>query len=97
MLVDDEILLAQHVATRMLEKRYGREAMLVHARHNEKVREASAVYDVRANAGDTQPIYLFDHGVLRGEDLVIDEHGLKVPGYAKAVDLDIASPYPDMI
>jgi acetoacetyl-[acyl-carrier protein] synthase len=89
-------VLAPHVATRMLEKRFGREALRAHAALNERVREQSADYDARASSGQAAPIYRFDHGVLHGEDLAWDDRELRVPGYAEAIPLDVESPYADM-
>jgi acetoacetyl-[acyl-carrier protein] synthase len=89
-------VLAPHVAERMLAQRFGRAAMQAHARANEEVRAASADYDERATAGPVAPIYQFDHGVMHGDDLVWDDHGIVVPGYAHAINLDMESPFADM-
>lgn len=89
-------ILAPHIVARMLEKRHGRERCLKWQRLNEAVREASRDHDERASRGEAPPIYRFDHGVLRGEDLDWTAQRLRVPGYAQAVDLDVSSPYPDM-
>jgi len=89
-------VLAPHVAERMLARRFGRSAMQAHARANEQVQAASADYDARAMAGPVAPIYQFDHGVMHGDDLVWDDHGIAVPGYAHAIDLDMESPFTDM-
>lgn len=90
-------VLAPHVAARMLEKRHGRERLLQWQRLNESVRECSRGHDERASRGEATPIYRFDHGVLHGEDLAWDAHRLHVPGHALAIDLDLRSPYPDML
>ena len=63
---------------------------------NEALREAADDYDRRATAGETRPIYRFDHEVLGPESLRIDPHGIAAPGYTLPIDLDVASPYPEM-
>lgn len=80
----------------MLAKRHGRERWLQWQRLNESVLERSRDHDERASRGEAPPIYHFDHSVLHGDDLAWEPGGLRVPGYALAVDLDMRSPYPDM-
>ena len=89
-------VLAPHIAARMLAKRHGRERWLQWQRLNESVLERSRDHDERASRGEAPPIYHFDHSVLHGDDLAWEPGGLRVPGYALAVDLDMRSPYPDM-
>ena len=88
-------LLSPHVARRMMEKRFGADAMNDWRARNEAVRVAAADHDNRATAGEAPPIYRFDHGVLHGEDLGWDADAMRVPGYARAVDLTRETPYPD--
>jgi acetoacetyl-[acyl-carrier protein] synthase len=88
-------LLAPHVARHMMEKRFGTAAMDAWRARNEAVRTASADHDARATAGEAPPIYRFDQGVLRGEDLDWQGTELRVPGYAHGIDLSPASPYED--
>ena len=88
-------LLAPHVARHMMEKRFGTAAMDAWRARNEAVRTASADHDARATAGEAPPIYRFDQGVLRGEDLGWQGTELRVPGYAHGIDLAPTSPYED--
>lgn len=89
-------VLAPHLAMKMLERCFGRDALRRHAGRNEKVREAAEEYDRRATAGEARPIYRFDHDVLGPESLRIDAQGIGAPGYALPIELDVASPYPEM-
>jgi acetoacetyl-[acyl-carrier protein] synthase len=89
-------VLAPHLAMKMLERCFGRDALRRHAGRNEKVQEAADEYDRRATAGEARPIYRFDHDVLGPESLRIDAHGIGAPGYALPIELDVDSPYPEM-
>ncbi len=90
-------VLAPHIVEKMLAKKHGSQAMTAYRKNNESVREQAAAYDELAIKGETSPTYRFDHNVLGGDDLTIDEHQIKVPGYKQAIDLDIKSPYADLL
>ena len=59
--------------------------------------EKAAAYDALALNGDALPIYKFDHKVMGGDDIVMSSHRIKVPGYSEAIDLDMKSPFADLI
>ena len=50
---------------------------------------------VKAQHGDWQIVYRFDHNVLGGDDIELDARTLRVPGFGPAVDLDLESPFSD--
>ena len=70
--------------------------MSKHARDNEAVREAAMAYDAAATRGETSPIYHFGKDVLEGDDLVLSDQSIRVPGFEQTVDLDLPNPYADM-
>jgi acetoacetyl-[acyl-carrier protein] synthase len=90
------LVLAPHVARRMLERKHGRTAMTAHATRNEAVVVAAAEYDAKMTRGEGRPIYQFGEGVLEGSDLDITTSRIKVPGWGQAIDLELPNPYPDM-
>jgi acetoacetyl-[acyl-carrier protein] synthase len=90
-------VLAPHVASRMLEKRHGSQAMNSYRLRNEAVAQAAASYDEAACNGDWHIVYRFDHNVLHGEDLTLTRHAIHVPGFGPAVDLDVDSPYSGLL
>ncbi len=90
-------LLAPHVIRRMLAKKHGAVAMKTYLEKNESVRETALEHDKAMTAGNVEPIYRFNHNVLEGEDIEFDDRTLQVPGYGQAVDLDVESPYQDML
>jgi acetoacetyl-[acyl-carrier protein] synthase len=90
------LVLAPHVARRMLETRHGAAAMTAWARRNEKVSEAIADYDEQQIRGTVDPIYRFGEGVLEGPDLEISDRSIRIPGFDRPVRLDLPDPYDDM-
>jgi acetoacetyl-[acyl-carrier protein] synthase len=80
----------------MLEKRWGRQAMLEHARRHEAVGAAAEDYD-RAMQRETLPsIYRFGEGVLEGTDLTITRDEIRIPGFGLPVRTLFDNPYDDM-
>ena len=80
----------------MLQRRWGKEAMLAYRRKNEAVHTAAEDYDAAMDRGEVKPIYQFGEGVLDGGDLEISSKSIGVPGYANPVNLNIPNPHPDM-
>ncbi len=90
-------VLAPHIVEKMLAKKHGAKKLSSYSKSNESVREQAAAYDESAMRGEASPVYLFDHNVLGGDDLVMDDKQIKVPGYDQPIDLDIKSPYADLL
>jgi acetoacetyl-[acyl-carrier protein] synthase len=90
------LFLSPDVTLRMLEKRWGKTALLAYQRANEQVEAAAADYDAAMDRGEVKPIYHFGEGVLEGEDLTITRESLHVPGFARPVRLDLENPFSDM-
>ncbi len=90
-------ILAPHVVKRMLEKRHGRDILKRWQANNEKVKESSSAYNQQTCNEMVSPTYRFDHDVREEHDLQISDLDLKIRGYETAIDLNLASPYQDMI
>jgi len=81
---------------RMLERRWGRQALLDHARRHEAVAAAAEDYD-RAMHRETLPsIYRFGEGVVDGADLEITRDEIRIPGFGHPVRTRLDNPFPDM-
>ena len=80
----------------MLTKRWGSAKMSEHARRSEQVNTRAAAYDDTADSPDVLPIYQFGEGVLSGEDIEFHQDRLGLPGFDRAVNLELADPYEDM-
>ena len=80
----------------MLERRWGRQAMLAHARRNETVTAAAAAYDAAMQRATVPSIYRFGEGVVDGPDLEIDRNAIRIPGFGQPVVTRMDNPFPDM-
>ncbi|MBU2710459.1 beta-ketoacyl synthase [Zooshikella harenae] len=90
-------VLAPHVATHMLEKKHGQAAMTAYWQRNEHIQAAVSDYDEECIAGQRSPIYRFGDGVIDANELGYTSSAVSVPGYEKAVNLNLENPYPDMV
>jgi acetoacetyl-[acyl-carrier protein] synthase len=87
-------VLGPDVVKKMLQKRYSSEQWKSWQGANEAVREQQHAYDDAMIAGTERPVYKFDHGVLNGSDIELDDKEIRVAG--KAVNLNLESPFSDM-
>ena len=88
-------LLSPSQTTRMLQKRYSKSEWQAWQVANEKVRERQKDYDDGMIAGSIEPVYKFDHGVLGDDDVEYGDNRISIDG--RHVDLDLVSPYDDML
>ncbi|MGB0466130.1 MAG: beta-ketoacyl synthase [Pontibacterium sp.] len=89
-------VLGPHIAEQMLRRRYGDSAMTAYHKKREQVKAVAADYNDQATKGTIKPIYLYDHNVLEGEDLIISDKSIQLPGYENPVDLSVDNPYKDI-
>ncbi|MEH6557070.1 MAG: beta-ketoacyl synthase [Oceanicoccus sp.] len=90
-------IIAPHIVTAMLDKKYGTAGITQYRKRNESVVEKATAYNALALKGEALPIYKFDHNVMGGDDIEISSRHIKVPGYDEAINLDMTSPYADLI
>ncbi|MEX0619268.1 MAG: beta-ketoacyl synthase [Pseudohongiellaceae bacterium] len=89
-------ILAPHLVTKMLGKKYGKAQLSRYREINETVRSNTDAYDDAAITGQTEVIYRFDHNVLQGESLDLNRKSMKIQGIEPAINLDIPNSYADM-
>ncbi len=87
-------LLSPNAVGRMLQARYSKKEWQAWQAANETVVERQRVRDDAVIAGDVEPVYHFDHGVLLDGDVELGPGRLVLGG--RAVDLELSSPYQDM-
>jgi acetoacetyl-[acyl-carrier protein] synthase len=87
-------VLSPGVVSKMLQKRYSSAEWTAWQNANEAVREKQQAYDDAMIAGTEKPVYKFDHGVLDGSDVEVDDREIRIDG--KSVNLDLESPFSDM-
>jgi acetoacetyl-[acyl-carrier protein] synthase len=88
-------VLAPHVVKNMLLKKHGTAQITQWQEKNIAVSKQANAYDYNANRGLTTPTYKFDHNVLEGSDLIINDSCVKIPGYQHDVDLTQDNPFKD--
>ena len=81
---------------KMLTQRWGKKQMTSWRKRNEAVSATAADYNERADGGDFPPIYQLGEAVVESEDLYISPGEIRIPGFGKSVDLNLANPYTDM-
>jgi acetoacetyl-[acyl-carrier protein] synthase len=90
------LFLSPQRTRQMLEKRWGRQAMLEHARRHEAVGAAAEDYDHAMQRETLPSIYRFGEGVLEGTDLTITRDEIRIPGFGLPVRTLFDNPYDDM-
>jgi len=89
-------ILSPHIVLKMLEKKYGKRAMVKYQTQNEPVTEKARQYDKESICGQAKPIYKPNETLLGENDLELDEDAIKISGVKNSIDLNIPNPYPDM-
>ncbi|WP_422462878.1 MULTISPECIES: beta-ketoacyl synthase [unclassified Endozoicomonas] len=87
------LLLSPEITRKMLKARHGDKAMTQWQQKNETVTQQQDDYEQRCQSGEANPIYQFGEGVLDGSDLTFTEKQVNVPGYGKALDLEMENPF----
>jgi acetoacetyl-[acyl-carrier protein] synthase len=90
-------VIAPHIVNKMLAKKHGSKVFSASRARNEAVAEKAAAYDESALRGEAMPIYKFDHHVLGADDIDFTSNKISVPGYAEDIDLDVTSPYAELL
>ena len=89
------LLLAPHVARRLLAARHGAQAMRRHAKRNERIHAQAVDYDAAATRGDAEIIYRYGEGVLGGSDVHLSAEEIRIPGYQQTIPLVLRNPFLD--
>ena len=87
------LVLAPHVARRLIGAKVGAAALAQHAKKNESVHQAALAYDAQATAGAANTIYRYGEGVLKGEDLTVSPQAIEVPAAGAPIPLSVDNPF----
>lgn len=87
------LVMSPEVTRNLLKAKHGSESLSAWQKKQESVLEQQADYEAQQLAGTAKPIYQFGEGVLADEDLDFTEQRIKVPGFGKAVDLELDNPF----
>jgi acetoacetyl-[acyl-carrier protein] synthase len=91
------LLLAPHVAERMLRKRHGEAAFAAYLQRREATRAAAQAYDAQALLGELGIIYNFGHDLIDDQHIEISPEQIKVPGFAQPLVFKKDERYGDML
>ena len=91
------LLLAPHVAERMLRKRHGEAAFAAYLQRRETTRNAAQAYDAQALLGDLGIIYNFGNDLIDDQQIEINCEQIKVPGFAQPLVFKKDERYGDML
>jgi acetoacetyl-[acyl-carrier protein] synthase len=91
------LLLAPHVAEKMLRKRHGETAFAAYLQRREATREAARAYDAQALLGELGIIYNFGNDLIDDQQIEISREQIRVPGFAQPLVFKKDERYGDML
>lgn len=90
-------IIGPHIVNKMLANKYGADKIKHYHQLNEDVKARAQAYDDSAIKDDVSPIYKFDYNVMGYESIELSASKIRVPGYHGEIDLDIPSPFSDLL
>jgi len=91
------LILAPHVAERMLRKRHGQAAFDAYLARRESTRQAATAYDQQALLGQLEIIYNFGNDLIDDKAIEIGTEQIQVPGFAQPLVFAKDQRYRDML
>ena len=91
------VILAPHVAERMLRKRHGQAVFEAYLARRESTRSAAAAYDQQALQGKLDIIYNFGNDMIDDQAISITTEEIKVPGFEQPLVFKKDDRYSDML
>ena len=89
------LLLAPHVAWRLISANADAEALRTHAKNSDKAHDAARAYDAAATAGAANTIYRYGEQVLSGEDLALSVETIGMAALGTSIPLTVDNPFAD--
>ena len=90
-------VLAPHVVRELLKGKYSKEQLLKRDLMNLAVKQKAEEYNEACLKGEDTTLYRFDYNVLQGADIEYSQNGIKVPGWDNVINLELTSPYGEML
>lgn len=90
------VLLSPNQTMKMLKKRYSAEQISDYQAKNANVVATAEEYNQAMIRGESLPIYKFGFNVLGGEELVITDKEIQLPGYDIPVSLNVDNEFSDL-
>ena len=89
------VLFSAAQAEAMMAKRHSHQ-WTDYCRRRDDVREVARAYEASADRGELKVIYRFGEDMISDDELMISSDQLSVPGFGKAINLDVDNPFGDM-
>ena len=86
-------LLAPHITARILASKHKGKLWSQYSAKSEAVMQQAQAYDQAMLNGTAKPIYRFDNNVLDGHCIDFNDKEIRIPGYNKAINLDMQSEF----
>lgn len=91
------VMLAPHVVSAMLARRYDAAAITAWQTRREAVRQQAESYNQQALRGQLDVIYHFGEDMIDEDQIRIDGEKVQIPGFSQMVEFELQSPYADML
>ncbi|WP_125561380.1 beta-ketoacyl synthase [Pseudoalteromonas rubra] len=89
-------ILSPAVTLKMLSKRYSEAALAEHDAKLAETKQQQASYQQAADLGQYELIYRFGNGMIDDSQLQLSKETLEIPGFDKAVKLNVNNQYGDL-
>jgi acetoacetyl-[acyl-carrier protein] synthase len=89
------LVLSPITTMKMLEKRYGADAIAAYQDKNKEVKSVAQAYDESVINGDFKAIYHFGTDVMDADDLKIDKDGIELRLFENELKFSTENPYSD--
>lgn len=90
-------MLSGDVTMSMLTKRHGEAAIAAYQVKRAQTKQAQEAYKEKITLGQYELIYKFGEGMIDESQIDIAQNEMTIPGFEKAIALDIANPFNDMV
>ncbi|MDP6968448.1 MAG: beta-ketoacyl synthase [Gammaproteobacteria bacterium] len=87
------VLMSPASTEKLLSQRHGVKAVDTWLKARTTAQEQAQAYEQEAIRGTARPIYRFGHNVLQGPELTITDQEIRIPNYAKPIDINIDNPF----
>lgn len=91
------VILAPHVAERMLKKRHGEAAFADYVRRREQTRASAEAYNQRALNGQLDIIYNFGQDMIEDQAIEITAEQMRIPGFSQPLVFRKDERFKDML
>ena len=90
------VVISPSQTEKMLLARHGKQEFIEYRQRNDHVREQINKYDDKTIQDGVATVYKYGESVVEGEELVLNQDEIIIPGWRQPVSMKLPNPYPDM-